>query len=227
MLNQRPLDEVLEEYNEDYNMEHSGSNAESFEDFIYPSFEFEDDNVGLSQPDFEEDNSHKVLEDNEYASSKDFRFINTYFKEVSKEPLLSHAQESEIASKMKRYERKSKEIKAQIESIIGKTFNTNNTFIQDLRYLLEKCSTSTKGDLTHETLKRLLKLYEACSRKAIQYRNRFVRANLRLVATIAKKYSGRGVSFLDLLQEGNIGLITAVERFDHTKGYRFSTYACW
>ncbi|MEW6578190.1 MAG: sigma-70 family RNA polymerase sigma factor, partial [Chloroflexota bacterium] len=79
------------------------------------------------------------------------------------------------------------------------------------------------GNLTEEARQVL----EAIIEDGKAARDHLIKANTRLVVSIAKKYMGRGVHFLDLIQEGNLGLMKAVEKFDYTRGYRFSTYATW
>ena len=127
--------------------------------------------------------------------------VRMYLKEIGKVPLLSPDEEISLAQKMvdgNEADRKLKELQAK-------------------RDAGEDAAVSTE---TEAALRSTYNAGEAAKQKLAE-------ANLRLVVSIAKRYVGRGMLFLDLIQEGNLGLIKAVEKFDYTKGYKFSTYATW
>jgi len=191
---------------------------------------FEDETLDTEQVTIETKKPEKEID----IKNHDLRLVNAYFQEVSTEPLLTPQEESLVAAKIKCCESKAKEIKAIIENTLGKSTKDDTGKIEfQVNDYLQNATRSYKnskklGGLKEvPRLKMLVGVYRATINKAMQLRNRFVKSNLRLVASMAKRYAGRGIPFLDLIQEGNLGLIKAVERFDHTKGYRFSTYACW
>ncbi len=87
--------------------------------------------------------------------------------------------------------------------------------------------TRDRTDMDYEELKQALSLVEDRLERAKKAKSELIEANLRLVVSIAKKYTNRGLQFLDLIQEGNIGLMKAVDKFEYQRGYKFSTYATW
>ena len=129
--------------------------------------------------------------------------VRMYLKEIGKVPLLSAEEEIELAQKME-----------------AGTVATEK--INILKGRMEEASDEEKEELKDE-IKDLQREVDLGS----DAKKRLAEANLRLVVSIAKRYVGRGMLFLDLIQEGNLGLIKAVEKFDYRKGYKFSTYATW
>lgn len=163
------------------------------------------------------------------AVNPDLRLINNYFKDVAKESLLSPGEEISLSARLNLCERRISELRKKISGITG--INTGRRMSTQAFLFKVRNLTGTNGvndsDHPDSELSKLIALLECYGREAYYLKDRFIKSNLRLVASMAKRFSGRGVSFMDLIQEGNIGLIKAVEKFDHTKGYRFSTYACW
>jgi RNA polymerase sigma factor (sigma-70 family) len=153
-------------------------------------------------------------EKEQLVPDQQFRLIHAYFKEIRTEPLLTSKGEVEISVKIKKYSKRAKEIKAALDG-----FSNGRTWIS------ESLEQNGNGKAISKHVEGLKTLMNAYSEKAQELKNRFVKANLRLVVSIARRYTGRGLPLADLIQEGNMGLMKAVEKFDHTKGCKFSTYA--
>ncbi len=130
--------------------------------------------------------------------------VRMYLKEIGKVPLLSADEEIELAQNM------------EDGAVATEKINV-------LKGRIDGASEEEKAEIKEE-----IKTLQRDVDKGADAKKRLAEANLRLVVSIAKRYVGRGMLFLDLIQEGNLGLIKAVEKFDYKKGYKFSTYAtCW
>ena len=129
--------------------------------------------------------------------------VRMYLKEIGKVPLLSADEEIELAQNM------------EDGAVATEKINV-------LKGRIEGASEEEKAEIKEE-----IKTLQRDVDKGADAKKRLAEANLRLVVSIAKRYVGRGMLFLDLIQEGNLGLIKAVEKFDYKKGYKFSTYATW
>ncbi len=139
--------------------------------------------------------------------------VKVYLKEIGKVPLLNGEEEIELAKRMIRGNEASRLLRLMEMREKGEEIPEEDLEAFD--------------NLPEEILVEELEFYQKEIAAGEKAKQRLSEANLRLVVSIAKRYVGRGMHFLDLIQEGNLGLIKAVEKFDYEKGYKFSTYATW
>ena len=163
--------------------------------------------------------------------------VRMYLKEIGKVPLLTAAQEVDFAMRIEAGEMAT-DVLRHVEDngrVEGKALAKVIEFVPKIRgHQLEKfgrvegigreTTSKTWRPRTREQTDDFLRKVERDGQLA---KKKLIEANLRLVVSIAKRYVGRGMLFLDLIQEGNLGLIRAVEKFDYAKGFKFSTYATW
>ncbi len=163
--------------------------------------------------------------------------VRMYLKEIGKVPLLTAAQEVDLARRIEAGEFATvlrelteeedrvdqKRLRLVTESVVAIRDHQVEKFGKVEGIGRDRIGKSYKPK-TREALDDFLRRVERDGQLA---KRKLIEANLRLVVSIAKRYVGRGMLFLDLIQEGNLGLIRAVEKFDYSKGYKFSTYATW
>jgi len=152
--------------------------------------------------------------------------VHAYLKEIGKVPLLTADLEVELAMRMEAGNAAAEELARRIEAgnAAAEELARAKASADDISQESAPGLTSAKGIETRAADRTKLR---SQVRRGHQAKEALIEANLRLVVSIAKRYRNRGLAFLDLIQEGNLGLMRAVEKFDYTKGFKFSTYATW
>ncbi|MHC1728517.1 MAG: RNA polymerase sigma factor RpoD/SigA [Syntrophobacteraceae bacterium] len=190
-----------------------------------------------------EEADEEALADVPVSAAEDFDedHITCYLKEVSSYPLLTQERETELAQIIRQGQDElvhivaehtsGNKIMADLNEKVIKLLEHEKTFpgVRDkiLKVIVRTLERASHDHSDNSLFSASLGRVQAIMRAVDMAKQEMVRANLRLVLSIAKRYRGRGMTFDDLIQEGNLGLLKAVGRFDHTKGNRFSTYATW